>query len=361
VAGVVLEGVRKRYGRQAVVDGIDLAIEDGEFLVLLGPSGCGKTTTLRMVAGLVMPGEGAIRIGGADVTSLPARRRNIGMVFQDYALFPHMTVAENIGFGLRERGHRNAAVAARVAELLDLIRLAGFGARYPQQLSGGQQQRVALARALAASPAVLLMDEPFGALDLKLREAMQAELARLQRDLGITTIFVTHDQDEAMVLADRIAIMAGGRIEQLGPPEALYQNPATAFVANFLGKVNFLPATVLATGPCRVAFPDGAAGPATLRFPTTPGAAARVALRPEQVRLTPDGDDAGDGAIRGVVLQRRFLGNVVHYQVRTGWNQAVLVEQGAAAAPVETGASVLLRWDAGQALAFPAEPGAAEA
>ena len=221
MATVALEGVSKYYGHRPAVDEVSLEIEEGEFVVLLGPSGCGKTTTLRMIAGLVEPTRGVIRIDGSDVTALPARKRNVGMVFQDYALFPHMTVGENIAFGLRERRFDRAALELRVEELLALIRLPGFERRFPDQLSGGQQKRVALARALAYSPSVLLMDEPLGALDLKLREAMQVELRRVQRRLQITTIFVTHDQEEAMSLADRIVVMRDGRVEQIGAPEDL--------------------------------------------------------------------------------------------------------------------------------------------
>lgn len=340
MAGVALNGVGKRYGGLTVVSAVDLCIAEGEFLVLLGPSGCGKTTTLRMIAGLVEPSEGTIHIGGADVTGLPARKRNIGMVFQDYALFPHMTVAENIGFGLRERRIARSTIATRVDELLELIRLPGFGPRYPQLLSGGQQQRVALARALAAQPSVLLMDEPFGALDLKLREAMQAELARLHRSLGVTTVFVTHDQDEAMRLADRIAIMAKGCVEQVGTPEELYRAPVSLFVASFVGKVNIIAGRV--AGAARVILPDGTEAPATLRSQDM----VQLVIRPERIRLQPGGP--------ALVEQRLFLGNVVHYEVRTPWNQVILVEQGTAVDSLEPGARVGLTWDGTDAIGFPA-------
>src|SRR5689334_6661740 len=223
------ESVSKAYGETTALDGFDLDVGEGEFLALLGPSGCGKTTALRLLAGFLQPTAGRILVDDRDVSALPAHKRNAGMVFQDYALFPHMTVEDNIAFGLHERGQKGAVTAKRVAELLDLVRLAGMGRRYPGELSGGQQQRVALARALAFGPSVLLMDEPFGALDLKLREAMQAELVQIQRQLGITTIFVTHDQAEAMAMADRIAVMNRGRIAQLGTPENVYDRPSNSF------------------------------------------------------------------------------------------------------------------------------------
>src|SRR5919109_31258 len=254
MARVVLTDVSRRFGGVTAVDGVTLDVGEGEFLTLLGPSGCGKTTTLRMIAGFLPPSRGRIVIDGEDVTRLPARRRNIGMVFQDYALFPHLTVAENIGFGLRERGTPRRRIGERVHELTALVRLTGLERRFPAELSGGQQQRVALARALAYTPRVLLMDEPLGALDLKLREAMQLELAQLQRRLGITTIYVTHDQEEAMTLSDRIAVMSEGRILQVGPPDEVYGRPRTAFVASFVGKVTLLAGTVRAThgGDCLV-------------------------------------------------------------------------------------------------------------
>ncbi|HEY3886246.1 MAG TPA: ABC transporter ATP-binding protein, partial [Vicinamibacterales bacterium] len=240
MAAVRLEALIKQYDTAPVVDGVTLDIEDGEFLTLLGPSGCGKTTTLRMVAGLVLPSAGRVWIGAQDVSRQPPQRRDVGMVFQDYSLFPHLSVADNIAFGLVERRIARPAREARVAELLELVRLPGLGGRYPAELSGGQQQRVAFARAIAHPPRVLLMDEPLGALDLKLRETMQDELRRLQRQLGITTVYVTHDQIEAMRMSDRIAVMNAGRIEQLGSPTAVYERPETEFTAGFVGSINFL-------------------------------------------------------------------------------------------------------------------------
>jgi putative spermidine/putrescine transport system ATP-binding protein len=244
MARIRFEGVSKAYGETIALDGFDLEVGEGEFLALLGPSGCGKTTALRLLAGFLQPTSGRILVDERDVSSLPPHKRNAGMVFQDYALFPHMTVADNIAFGLHERGQRGRTVEKRVTELLALVRLTDMGLRYPGALSGGQQQRVALARALAFAPSALLMDEPFGALDQKLREVMQIELVQIQRQLGITTIFVTHDQHEAMTVANRIAVMCGGRIEQLGSPEEVYSRPANSFVAQFVGKINIFAARI---------------------------------------------------------------------------------------------------------------------
>jgi len=237
---VSLRQVTRRYGAVVALHPTDLDVAEGEFLTLLGPSGCGKTTTLRMVAGFVPPTSGRVVIGAEDVTLLPPNRRSIGMVFQDYALFPHLTVAENIAFALVERKVASHAIASRVAELLDLVGLPQLAERHPGQLSGGQQQRVALARAIAHPPRVLLMDEPLSALDLKMRQQMQVELRRIQQALGITTIFVTHDQDEAMALSDTIAVMSGGRIVQRGSAQDIYERPATRFVAEFVGSLNMV-------------------------------------------------------------------------------------------------------------------------
>src|SRR5438552_3273204 len=238
MSSVTLEQLRKRYRDVEVVKDVALDIAEGELVVLLGPSGCGKTTTLRMIAGLVSPTSGRIRIGGEEIDHLPPRLRNIGMVFQDYALFPNMPVRDNIAFGLQERRLPRKLIDARVGEMLALIRMEECAGRFQSELSGGQHQRVALARALAYEPRVLLMDEPLGALDQRLREDMQREFARIQKALGITTIFVTHDQHEAMVLADRIVVMGGGRIEQVGTPEQLYGRPRTLFIADFIGRTN---------------------------------------------------------------------------------------------------------------------------
>jgi putative spermidine/putrescine transport system ATP-binding protein len=239
VSDLRLAGITKRYGAVTAVDGVDLEVRDGEFLTLLGPSGCGKTTTLGLIAGFFPPSAGEIYLKGRPVAGLPPFKRDIGVVFQDYALFPHMTAGENVAFGLRMRNVERAEMDARVKEALDLVQLRGLGERRPLELSGGQRQRVALARALVIRPAVLLLDEPLSNLDLKLREEMRVEIAGLQRRLGITTVFVTHDQGEALVMSDRIAVMNAGRIEQLGRPAEIYERPATRFVAQFIGRMNF--------------------------------------------------------------------------------------------------------------------------
>src|SRR4051794_32025668 len=248
MARLQLSNLSKRYGDQTAVADVTLDVADGEFLVLLGPSGCGKTTTLRMIAGFVEPSGGTATIGGKDVTHLPPWRRNTGMVFQSYALFPHMTVAENVAFGLEMRKLAKADVASRVKEVLRLVRLDVYAQRYPRQLSGGQQQRVALARALAVRPDVLLLDEPLSNLDAKLREEVRIEIRELQRQLGLTAIMVTHDQEEALTVADRLVVMADGEIRQIGSQRDLYEHPADQFVANFVGRSTFLTGRVMAPG-----------------------------------------------------------------------------------------------------------------
>jgi ABC-type Fe3+/spermidine/putrescine transport system ATPase subunit len=310
---VTLERLVKRYGRTDVVRGIDLNVEEGEFIVLLGPSGCGKTTTLRMIAGFIEPTSGTVRIGGEAVNALPPRARNVGMVFQDYALFPNMTVAENIGFGLVERRAPQQRVAQRTAEMLALIHMDAFGDRYPAELSGGQQQRVALARSLAYEPRVLLMDEPLGALDQKLREEMQREFTRIQRALAITTIFVTHDQQEAMALADRIVVMNGGLIEQVGASEDLYRDPKTLFIADFVGRSNLLPGIAESRDGDRVAVRLASGERIVARDRNGVAAGQRVTcmIRPERLSVAPKQSQTGMNELAAKLLRRSFFGSSV--------------------------------------------------
>src|SRR5580658_2745555 len=281
-AAVFLSGLEKRYDNVGAVRGVSLDIRSGEFLTLLGPSGSGKTTTLMMIAGFEAPSDGDITIDGRSVVTLPPHRRNIGMVFQNYALFPHLTVAENIGFPLKQRGVDRATRARLVDESLELVRLPGYEARYPRQLSGGQQQRVALARAIVFQPRLLLLDEPLGALDKQLRESLQLEMRRLHADLGITFIHVTHDQEEALTMSDRIAVVNEGRIAQLGTPEDLYDRPCDRFVASFIGESNFLPCNLvgkeneMVVGDC-----GGTILRALTGSPPSAGTEATFTMRPE--------------------------------------------------------------------------------
>jgi spermidine/putrescine ABC transporter ATP-binding subunit len=287
---------------------LDLTVREGEFLTLLGPSGCGKTTTLRLIAGFLEPTRGVIRIAGNPVEKVPAYRRPVNTVFQHYALFPHMTVAENVAFGLRMKGLSKSEIAPRVERALALVRLEGLSGRRPRELSGGQQQRVALARALVLEPKVLLLDEPLGALDLQLRRAVQVELKQLQRELGMTFIYVTHDQEEALAMSDRIAVMRSGRLEQLGTPEEVYNNPETAFVATFLGEANLLQGE--ATGGRELLWVGQ-------RLTVGQGLGTgtqTVAVRPEHLRLA--APDEERNRIRGRVLERLFLGTGIRLVVQ---------------------------------------------
>jgi putative spermidine/putrescine transport system ATP-binding protein/spermidine/putrescine transport system ATP-binding protein len=308
-ADVVLSRVRKSFGAVVAVDDVSLSIARGSIVSLLGPSGCGKTTTLRLVAGFERPDAGEVSIRGARVNDVPPYRRDFGMVFQSYALFPHLTVADNVGFGLRMRHVPREERRRLVAEALALVKLEGFADRQPRQLSGGQQQRVALARAIVFKPAVLLLDEPLGALDKMLREEMQVELRQLQQRLAITTVFVTHDQEEALTLSDRVAVMRGGRIEQVGAPREIYERPATEFVAGFLGASNFLDAEVAEPGRVRV----GGAGFDVPGAAGVPGTRLRLAVRPERVVLSPDGGEGLEATLRDVI----FRGSTVHFYLES--------------------------------------------
>jgi spermidine/putrescine transport system ATP-binding protein len=302
--GVVLDGVSKRYSDVLAVDDVSLTVRRGEFFALLGPSGCGKTTTLRMIAGFERPDSGRISIGEADVTETPPHKRRVNTVFQSYALFPHLTVGENIGFGLRFRQLQATEKQARIEETLELVRLGGLGKRKPHELSGGQQQRVALGRALILSPDVLLLDEPLGALDAKLRRELQVELKSIQREVGITFLYVTHDQEEALTMSDRLAVMNGGRVEQLGAPRDVYENPATAFVADFIGVSNLMRARSLGTGRVEV---SGAQ--LTVSGGSEPGGrVVRLAIRPERVRIEPRGS-TGDNRVPATIERFVYLGS----------------------------------------------------
>ncbi|MEO6271098.1 MAG: ABC transporter ATP-binding protein [Lautropia sp.] len=314
-ADVRFKSVEKRFGEVVAVRELDLDIAQGSFFSLLGPSGCGKTTTLRMIAGFELPSRGDIFIRGKRVTGVPPHKRDIGMVFQNYALFPHLSVAQNVAFGLKMRGVGTAELQTRVRDALETVKLAGMEDRYPKQLSGGQQQRVALARAVVIRPAVLLLDEPLGALDKMLRESMQVELRQMQQRLGITTVFVTHDQEEALTMSDRVAVMRAGKIEQLGPPAELYERPNTAFVASFLGASNFLNGNVVEqAGDAVIVDVSGyrfKVPGATVRA----GAPVRLVVRPEKIRLTPDTNAIG---LPASVLEIVYRGANTHLYLEHG-------------------------------------------
>ena len=322
-----LENLTRRFGETVAVDGVSLDVPAGEFLTLLGPSGCGKTTTLRMIAGFETPTSGRVVVGDRDVSALPPQKRDVGMVFQNYALFPHLDVWENVAFGLKSRGERKDALGEQVLRALALVEMEPYARRRVQALSGGQQQRVALARALAPEPPLLLLDEPLSNLDAALRERTRDELRALLKQLGMTAVFVTHDQEEAFALSDRIAVLNRGHLQQVGTPDALYGAPANAFVASFLGRANFFPAVVDSVDGdralCRL--PGGAAWRARLAAgtPRTPGAAVRLMVRPESVELA--GEGVAD-ALPGRVADRRFAGAATFYRVSVEGAPDVLVQ-----------------------------------
>jgi putative spermidine/putrescine transport system ATP-binding protein len=328
---VSLRGVRKLYGEVEAVAGVDLDVADGEFFTLLGPSGSGKTTTLRMIAGFELPTEGSVLFHGSDVTRLAPYQRDVNTVFQDYALFPHMSVGDNVAYGLMVKRVKKAERRERAAEALRMVRLEGFEKRRPSQLSGGQRQRVALARALVNRPAVLLLDEPLGALDLKLREEMQIELKSIQRDVGITFIFVTHDQDEALTMSDRIAVFNNGLVEQVGTPAEVYEHPASVFIAGFVGTSNLL---------------EGEAAVAAAGSPN------RFTVRPEKIRIeTPEAAVAeGESAVEGTVDDVVYLGTTTRYIVALDAGaRLVVVQQNLTTSSMEALAAkdrrVKLVWD----------------
>jgi putative spermidine/putrescine transport system ATP-binding protein len=344
-ADVRLERVEKSFdGKTRVVDRVDLVVEPGEFFALLGPSGCGKTTTLRMIAGFEEPDRGRIVVGGEDVTHVPAHRRDMGMIFQSYALFPHRTVAENIAFGLRMRGLSKPEIGRRVVQVLRQVALEGYENRRPAQLSGGQQQRVALARAIVIQPRVLLCDEPLAALDRKLRQSMQVELKSLQQQLGITTIFVTHDQEEAMTISDRIAVMNAGRIEQLGTAREIYDRPRTRFVSDFIGEINLFPGewrdgTFLANGTPLPAPGGPASGKAT------------IAIRPERVRLA----DADKSPLAGRIHASSFVSGQMNYRIALDGGRQAIVKEPPTSPERQIGERVGLAWNAQDAVVLDGE------
>jgi spermidine/putrescine transport system ATP-binding protein len=347
-----LDRVTKAFGDTIAVDDLSLDIEEGEFFSMLGPSGCGKTTTLRMIGGFDDPTRGTIYLGGRDVTDLPPYRRDVNTVFQSYALFPHFNVFENVAFGLRRKKVDKSEIERRVGESLELVDLVGFDQRKPGQMSGGQQQRVALARALVNRPKVLLLDEPLGALDLKLRKQMQLELKRIQEEVGITFIYVTHDQEEAMTMSNRLAVMRHGKAEQIGPPEDVYENPQTQFVAGFLGASNLLDgelkeqrngtSTVLLTGGDTVNLPSE-------RAPFESGASVKVGVRPEKITIEPDNEQAtasGLNSVSGLLRMSTYIGVSHQYKVEGpgGATLTVWVQNlGAIPAP-RPGERVRLSW-----------------
>jgi putative spermidine/putrescine transport system ATP-binding protein len=348
-AALRLAELTKIFGASRAVDRVSLSIEPGSMVALLGPSGCGKTTTLRMIAGLLEPNAGEIYLDGNPISRLPVHRRNIGMLFQNYALFPHMTVAQNIAFGLETRRLDRAAIEARVSEALQLVQLGGYEDRVPNQLSGGQQQRVALARAVVVEPALLLLDEPLGALDKSLRQSMQVELRALQRRLGITTVMVTHDQDEALTMADRIVIMREGQIEQAGSPEEVYQRPLSRFTASFLGASNFFRGRVTSASGGGVTVEVPAGPTLVLHADRTVGSDVTVALRPEAVTIAVIDTDAGSpNSTPAVIEQVIYHGFITHLHLRLPNGEPLLafLQHGAGidGLPLSPGMRVSARW-----------------
>jgi spermidine/putrescine transport system ATP-binding protein len=351
-SAVSLHGVTKVFGEDVVaVDGIDLDVRDGEFFSLLGPSGCGKTTTLRMIAGLEFPTDGSVRIYEEEMGIRPPNKRPVNTVFQSYALFPHMNVEDNISFGLRMQKVDKADIKTRVAEAIELVRLSGMEKRKPNALSGGQQQRVALARALVNEPKVLLLDEPLGALDLKLRQTMQLELKDIQHEVGITFIYVTHDQEEALTMSDRIAVMNEGKIAQLGRPEDIYESPSNLFVAGFVGEMCFLKAEVVAQNSVRLSGGEVVIAKTTGR----PGDLVTLTVRPEMLHLYSNADEAPSGrnSLNGSIVRKVFFGDSMIYEVGIG--DAGMVE-----VRVENVPS-MRRWDVGERTVVDFHPEAATA
>ncbi len=349
---VSLHGVTKRFGEDiTAVDNVDLEIRDGEFFSLLGPSGCGKTTTLRMIAGLDYPTDGSVRIFGEEMGLRPPNKRPVNTVFQSYALFPHMNVEDNVGFGLRMQKVEKEEVERKVREAIDLVRMEGMGKRKPGELSGGQRQRIALARALVNRPKVLLLDEPLGALDLKLRQAMQLELKDIQNEVGITFIYVTHDQEEALTMSDRVAVMNEGKLIQVGSSEDIYESPSSLFVASFVGDMCFLPGEIVEPGAVRLSGGEVVRA----RTDSEPGTSVTLSLRPEMLHLYGDRSEAPSGrnAVTGSVARKTFYGDSMYYEVDIG-------ESGSFDVRVEN-VPGMTRWDVGDQVVVDFHPDAAKA
>src|SRR5919198_892631 len=351
-SAIGLVDVSKRFGGVSAVDDVSLEIGDGEFFSLLGPSGCGKTTTLRMIAGFERPDTGHIVLQGDDVTDVPANRRAVNMVFQQYALFPHMSVYDNVAFGLKVKRVPRSEHRERVQGMLRVVSLEGLDRRRARQLSGGQQQRVALARALVNRPAALLLDEPLGALDVKLRKQMQLELKRIQSELGTTFVYVTHDQEEALTMSDRIGVMNGGVVEQIADPKEIYQHPKTPFVADFIGSLNALDFRVdeVAEGLAVMKLADGERLVVPVGAGIQPGNNLRVAVRPERVRIEPADGRAPEGGSRveGTIAQLVYLGGLTHFHVDTGSAGLVVSHRmdDEVASSLQLGSRVVLSWPA---------------
>ncbi len=350
VPEIRLSSVSKLFRDVRAVDDISLEIQSGEFFSLLGPSGCGKTTTLRMIGGFELPTSGRIELRGVDMTTAPPDKRPVNMVFQSYALFPHLNVADNVGFGLRRHRVKEADVRSRVAEALELVHLEGYGRRKPNELSGGQQQRVALARALVNRPQVLLLDEPLGALDLKLRKRLQLELKRIQIEVGITFVYVTHDQEEALTMSDRIAVMHAGKVEQIGLPEELYERPSTRFVADFMGTTNLLKGRVESIdGSVAVIRLDGGDACRAVVDGLAAGDALEISIRPEAGTIAGPGA-GGPGSIEGRVEQAAYLGATVQYQVRSQGGALISIVTPKTGRRFVAGDDVEIGWSPGDAL-----------